>query len=579
MANLTPNEYFKIEGGIPIRSSRLRFQETASFDDKTLKDIPASVDFVGQNDRVIFLSMNKKGDVRLMTFKILNKEGTTAKPDDVIDSIKNDSDFPGVDITDYVKKILGRKYEDLLTEDPTKADQFIENHVQKSLNVQKAYFVEKIEIIQTPWDTNVVPTQPTGPSTPPVENKTVTTTEPMVATSSVGASASNVDDSNVGASASNVGATASILGEFTFNVEQDNTFIGVNNQFGTLYTIGIGEIKEEPLDIPEEGELLPEEGLDEEYQEETYVESSDNLITDDIIRNVDQTEPPVVYGPVTNNESATSTVVGSTNNLKPTKKGYLQGSTFKNTIQSGGWNQKVDTKYVLTGFKFGKPTITEKTFVARVKKAEGGIFNDTADNAYKTYGMNTVCPISKNDKAYNKKYASLCTTGKNRLYNIHTNKGITYIVFKAAFGIKKDQDGSIDVQERYLKMSDDDWWKVMKGLYYDPNKGGQIKSKIASYFWVYMCWGSGSAGAVGNLNNALNMLKGSTVFKGGISNSHINYMNELYDQGKEDTLISAMYDARIQKLLNISQPDNTNKKYRNGWVNGINNWITDFHES
>ena len=94
-----------------------------------------------------------------------------------------------------------------------------------------------------------------------------------------------------------------------------------------------------------------------------------------------------------------------------------------------------------------------------------------------------------------------------------------------------------------------------------------------------MCWGSGAAGAVGNLNNALNMLKGSDIFKGGISNAHINYMNELYDQGKEDNLISAMYDARIQKLLNISQPENTNKKYRNGWVNGINAWITDFHQS
>ena len=267
MANLTPNEYFKIEG--PIRSSRLRYQETDSFDDKTGKDIPASVDFVGQNDRVIFLSMNKKGEVRIMTFKIVNKEGTITKPEDVIDSIKNDSDFPGADITDYVKKILGKKYEDILTEDPTKADQFITKHVTNYNGVSKAFFVKNIEIIQTPWDPNVVPTQPTGP--PPVENKIVTTTEPMVATSSVGPSASNVDDSNVGASASNVGATASnIVGEFTFNVEQDNTFIGVNNQFGTLYTIGIGEIKEEPIDKPEEGELLPEEGLDEEYSEEVY---------------------------------------------------------------------------------------------------------------------------------------------------------------------------------------------------------------------------------------------------------------------------------------------------------------------
>ena len=267
MANLTPNEYFKIEG--PIRSSRLRYQETDSFDDKTGKDIPASVDFVGQNDRVIFLSMNKKGEVRIMTFKIVNKEGTITKPEDVIDSIKNDSDFPGADITDYVKKILGKKYEDILTEDPTKADQFITKNVTNYNGVSKAFFVKNIEIIQTPWDPNVVPTQPTGP--PPVENKSVTTTEPTVATSSVVATASNVADSNVGTSASNVGATASnIVGEFTFNVEQDNTFIGVNNQFGTLYTIGIGEIKEEPIDKPEEGELLEEEGLDEEYSEVAY---------------------------------------------------------------------------------------------------------------------------------------------------------------------------------------------------------------------------------------------------------------------------------------------------------------------
>ena len=173
MANLKPEEYFKNEvdaaisqtgakstGSTPIRSSRLRFLETPGFDDKTLKDIPASVDFAGQNDRVIFLSMNKKGNVRMMTFRILNKEGTIAKPEEEIVSIDLDMDFPPVDLTDYVKKILGRKYEDILTEDPTKADQFIENFVTKSLNGGiKAFFVDKIEIVQTPWDPNTVPPQ------------------------------------------------------------------------------------------------------------------------------------------------------------------------------------------------------------------------------------------------------------------------------------------------------------------------------------------------------------------------------------------------------------------------------------
>jgi hypothetical protein len=40
-----------------------------------------------------------------------------------------------------------------------------------------------------------------------------------------------------------------------------------------------------------------------------------------------------------------------------------------------------------------------------------------------------------------------------------------------------------------------------------------------------------------------------------------------------------MYDVRVQFLLNISQPGDTNHKYRNGWVNSVNNWITDFHQT
>ena len=160
MANLKPEEYYKVGDIVPIRSSRLRFQETDSFDDKTGKDIPASVDFAGQNDRVIFLGMNKKGVVRIMTFRILNKDKTIAKPDEEIVSIENDMDFSPVDITAYVKKILGRKYEDILNTDPTAADQFITKQVTNGYNGDsKAYFVKSVEIIQTPWDPNTVPPQ------------------------------------------------------------------------------------------------------------------------------------------------------------------------------------------------------------------------------------------------------------------------------------------------------------------------------------------------------------------------------------------------------------------------------------
>ena len=511
MANLTPNEYFKNEG--PIRSSRLRFQETASFDDKTLKDIPASVDFVGQNDRVIFLSMNKKGDVRLMTFKILNKEGTTAKPDDVIDSIKNDSDFPGVDITDYVKKILGRKYEDLLTEDPTKADQFIENHVQKSLNVQKAYFVEKIEIIQTPWDTNVVPTQPTGPSTPPVENKTVTTTEPMVATSSVGASASNVGAtaSNVGASASNVGATASILGEFTFNVEQDNTFIGVNNQFGTLYTIGIGEIKEEPLDIPEEG--LPEEGLDEEYQEEDF-KGADEVALEVFFKDTNSTEGAVedVYiPPVDNNSTTTEQATGSIS---------FDGKKFSQPVVS----KRYPTNYVLyiDSSKVPKPKLTKQKLINTKRKVEGGLTGDAKDSAAKS----GYCPTERDGKKY------------------HTNKGITYAVWKVTFGTGNDK--------RFLAMNLADWSKIFDTLYWEKN--ATSKYEAVNCLLTSFAWGGNKPKTLKAAEKLLN-----------VSN---------IDDVPVEKAVAALLSARAQFFVNISQPDNKNNKFRKGWINAVNAFVT-----
>lgn len=80
-----------------------------------------------------------------------------------------------------------------------------------------------------------------------------------------------------GASQSNTsGATTSepsnINGEFTFNVEEENTFTGVNNQFGKLFIIGIGEIKEEPLEIPED------ETMDEEYTEGDFLLQEKDMI-------------------------------------------------------------------------------------------------------------------------------------------------------------------------------------------------------------------------------------------------------------------------------------------------------------
>jgi hypothetical protein len=272
MANLKPEEYFKTEGSTPIRSSRLRFQETPGFDDKALKDIPASVDFAGQNDRVIFLSMNKKGKVRMMTFRILNKEGNIAKPDEEIVSIDLDMDFPPVDLTDYVKKILGRKYEDILTEDPTKADQFIENFVTKSLNGGiKAFFVDKIEIVQTPWDPNTVPPQEvkkveeTPATTAPADNQ-VTKVDDTTTPSDVSGVVTEVKKLplriSIAGSNIKINAKTDLPSFFVFigdgNVDGDG--LSEYDELDPEYTEGLAEIVEDNVpEFPPEYLKMPDE--------------------------------------------------------------------------------------------------------------------------------------------------------------------------------------------------------------------------------------------------------------------------------------------------------------------------------
>ena len=113
-------------------------------------------------------------------------------------------------------------------------------------------------VIQDPWDpSTLVETIPSATaSTPAVTPTSATASEPTgpMSTSEIVSASGSVA---TGPTYSN------IEGEFTFNVEQENAFVGTN-QFGTLYIVGIGEIKEEPLELPNEEEL------DEEYSEEIF---------------------------------------------------------------------------------------------------------------------------------------------------------------------------------------------------------------------------------------------------------------------------------------------------------------------
>lgn len=97
-----------------------------------------------------------------------------------------------------------------------------------------------------------------GPSASTVTTEVPTTPSDVTGASASGASASNID------------------GEFTFNIEQENLFIGTN-QFGTLTIIGVGDIKDESVDKPTE-DIPPVDEIDEEYGEEGWTGEEEGVL-------------------------------------------------------------------------------------------------------------------------------------------------------------------------------------------------------------------------------------------------------------------------------------------------------------
>ena len=78
----------------------------------------------------------------------------------------------------------------------------------------------------------------------------------------------------------------SLDGEFTFDVQEDNIFKGVNNQFKELEIIGPGEIKENPLDKEQEVIDMEDEMMDEEYIEEDFEGLSEKDMQFEVAENI-----------------------------------------------------------------------------------------------------------------------------------------------------------------------------------------------------------------------------------------------------------------------------------------------------
>ena len=173
-------------------------------------------------------------------------------------------------------------------------------------------------------------------------------------------------------------------------------------------------------------------------------------------------------------------------------------------------------------------------YIAFVKRWEGGLARGTSDSSSKF-----PCPTAHDGK-----------TGW------HTNCGVTYAAWVRVFG--KDND------DRFFKMSSEDWFKVFKGLFWDKIHGDEYKSFGIAALVTEIAWMSGPNRAAITLQKAINDCGGHVTVDGAIGKLTIAAANAIYPQ----KLFDEMQVERRRFLTAIAEGKNA--KYLKGWINRLN---------
>ncbi len=182
-------------------------------------------------------------------------------------------------------------------------------------------------------------------------------------------------------------------------------------------------------------------------------------------------------------------------------------------------------RLVLDANKLPQPKLTKAILINWKLQAEGGISNATTDSA--AGNPANICPIPDP------------VSGKIR---VHTNKGVTYSVWKSVFGSTK--------ATQFLTMSHDNWTKVFDEKYW--NKHAKSEHESVNCLLVSFAWGGSKDICVKRANELV----------GG------NFKSK-----PEKVQVAALLSARAQLFVNLSQPNKRNNVYRAGWLNAVNNLL------
>jgi lysozyme family protein len=144
----------------------------------------------------------------------------------------------------------------------------------------------------------------------------------------------------------------------------------------------------------------------------------------------------------------------------------------------------------------------------------------------------------------------------------HTNKGITFRVFKSVYG------DSAEAIARFYKMSHEDFKGIYK-LYWNGVKADLIQSQILGEYVTDFAWGSGVAGASRQVQKWLNTQGYKVAIDGKIGNGTLSAINQLIKDKGEKAAFESLNAHRRHFLSGLKDFDVFGK----GWYNRLNDFL------
>jgi lysozyme family protein len=145
----------------------------------------------------------------------------------------------------------------------------------------------------------------------------------------------------------------------------------------------------------------------------------------------------------------------------------------------------------------------------------------------------------------------------------HTNKGITWRVFRSIYG--SGQDAVV----RFYRMSPDDFRGIYK-LYWNGVKADSISSQILAEYATDFAWGSGVAGASRQIQKWLNTQGYKVWVDGKIGNQTITAINQLIEDKGEKIAFESLDAHRRHFLSRLRDFD----VFGRGWYNRLNDFVS-----